>query len=385
MDFPFDEAPCGLLTTLSDGIITQVNRTFCRWLGREAGDLNAKVRLQELFTVGGRIFHQTHLMPLLQMQGSASEVKLELIHRDGSPIPMVLNAVMKVHAGEKHFEYAIFVAKDRDKYERELLISRRKAEELLAKEQLAQQALAKARQEVEMQRQVAEDRAVFAEQMVAIVSHDLRNPLTVIRMSAHVVGLGELSPNQLRALERISTSTARATRLIADLLDFSRARLGGGMPVLRKSLDLHATVLEVVDDLRAAYPQRVLIHETVGEPTCLASADRLAQMIGNLVANAVRYGAEDRQITIRSGTHENTFSVAVSNEGAAIPAAALPYLFDPLTRGGGAHDGSEGIGLGLYIVREIARAHGGLASATSNCGVTTFTAVMRRFDPDDPQ
>jgi sigma-B regulation protein RsbU (phosphoserine phosphatase) len=101
---------------------------------------------------------------------------------------------------------------------------------------------------------MAEDRALFAEQMIGIVSHDLRTPLSVIRLSAHVLGMGELSSNQLGALGRLSNSVSRANRLIVDLLDFTQARLGRGLQVSLKPLDLHAVVADCVDDLRLAFP-----------------------------------------------------------------------------------------------------------------------------------
>jgi sigma-B regulation protein RsbU (phosphoserine phosphatase) len=364
-------AACGLLTTSPAGLILQANRTFCDWIGRSADDLVGRIKLQELFTMGGRIFHQTHWAPLLQLQGSVSEVKLALVHANGESIPIVLNAVRREVDGAVHHDVAVFVAEDRHRYERELILARTRAEELLAKEKAMQQELAAALAERDRQKIVAQDRALFAEQMMAIVSHDLRNPLSVIRMSGTLIGMGELSDGQQRALERLSRSTARATRLISDLLDFSQARMGSGLRVDLEPLDLHAAVADAVQDLQLAFDPHKLIHLSVGEGTCLASGDRLTQLIGNLVSNAVAYGVDDRPVTITSRVGHDEFSLMVHNEGPVIPPELLPTLFDAMTRGDAKDHGSHSVGLGLFIVREIARAHGGVMEVRSAAGAGT--------------
>jgi sigma-B regulation protein RsbU (phosphoserine phosphatase) len=295
---------------------------------------------------------------------------------------MVFNAVRRAGQGRAWHELAAFLANDRHQYEKELLLARRRAEALLARQQEAQRELALAEAERDRQRAVAEDRALFAEQMLAIVSHDLRNPLSVIRMSAHLIGMGELSSNQLRALERLTSSTGRAARLIADLLDFSQARLGGGLQVALKPIDdLQALVAESVEDLRLAFPGRTLLHEAHGHGACMASADRLAQLIGNLVANAVAYGAADAPVVVRAGVTSDSAWIEVVNQGPPLPEALLPRLFDPMTRGKGAEERSQGVGLGLFIIDQIARAHGGSMAAASAEGVTRFRATWPRTPP----
>src|SRR5688572_9933843 len=127
----FEEAACGLLLTGADGTIRRVNRTFCRWTGRPAEALVGQRKVQDLLTMGGKIFHQTHWAPLLQMQGSVAEVKLDVLHCDGHTLPMVMNVVRRRHPGGTFDEISTFVAEDRNKYEKELLLARRRAEELL--------------------------------------------------------------------------------------------------------------------------------------------------------------------------------------------------------------------------------------------------------------
>jgi sigma-B regulation protein RsbU (phosphoserine phosphatase) len=374
----YDLAPCGLLVTSTDGLIDRVNATFCSWIGRGADELVGRVRIQDLFTVGGRIFHQTQWAPLLQMQGSVAEVKLEVMHPDGRRIPMVFNAVRRVSEARTWHELAAFVADDRDKYERELVLARRHAEDLLAKEQAAQAALGAAQVDRDRQRAVAAERGRFAEQMMAIVSHDLRNPLSVIRMSATLIGMGDLSSNQLRALERLTSSTSRATRLIADLLDFSQAKLGGGLQIRRQAVDLHALVADSVEDFRIAYPGRSIEHRQAGTGSCEASADRFVQLLGNLMSNALAYGDSSLPVVVSSAIMERSFSIAVKNSGPPIDPQAMPTLFDTMTRSSDLN-GHHSVGLGLFIVRAIAAAHGGEVGVVSSAEAgTTFTAEFPR-------
>src|SRR5215210_2161862 len=123
----YDAAPCGLMVTDSAGLVLRVNATASRWLGYTADELAGKVRWRDLLTVGGRIFHQTHLAPLLRMQGSVAEVKLELRHKDGKSLPMILNMAERAEDTDLQVHLALFVTEDRHKYERELLLERKRA------------------------------------------------------------------------------------------------------------------------------------------------------------------------------------------------------------------------------------------------------------------
>jgi phosphoserine phosphatase RsbU/P len=361
----FDAAACGLLQTSDDGTFLRVNRRFCDWVGYSAEALIGRRRFQDLLTMGGRIFHQTHWAPLLRMQGSISEVKLEVVHHGGATIPMVINALRRAQGGVMVHEIAAFVARDRDKYERELVQSRKRLEELVS-EATRLQAEAK-------------DRALFAEQMVGIVSHDLRNPLSSIAMGTVLLARGDLTDSQHRTLSRISRSTERANRLIADLLDFTQARLGKGLTVSLKSIDLHEAISDTVEELALVYPARSLKHLRLGEGACMADPNRLAQLVGNLVSNAVTYGKPQTPVTVTSAIEPNAFSIAVHNQGEAIPQQTQADIFQPMTRGANATNADRSVGLGLFIVREISRAHGGSAhvKSTPEDG-TTFSAVVPR-------
>ena len=371
----YEQAPCGLMLTDPDGTIRRVNTTFCRWIGADAADLVDKVRVQHLLTMGGRIFHQTHWAPLLQIQGSVAEVKLDMVHRgDGRRLPMLLNAIRRVHGGQVFDELSVAVAEDRHTYERELLQARRRAEQLLLQERQMQQALEQTKEQLRQALDAAQDRALFAEQLIGIVSHDLRTPLQAIRLGTQMLARTPLDEAQLKTVNNVLRSSRRAQRLVEDLLDFTVARVGRGLTVTLQPLDLHQALADTVDELRAAYPRHQFELRHRGKAAVTADAARIAQLVGNLVANATAYGAPGRPITIASDTFsDGGFTVSVHNEGPPIDAALLPRLFDPMVRGDAPATGRS-VGLGLFIVREIARAHGGRVDVASAEGEgTRFT------------
>ncbi|HYE40476.1 MAG TPA: HAMP domain-containing sensor histidine kinase, partial [Ramlibacter sp.] len=289
----YDAAPCGLLLAGSDGIIRHANATLCGWLHCKPADLVGQRRFHELLTMGGRIFYQTHLQPLLRMQASVAEVKLELKRDDGQPLPVMVNIAERAWQGETLLHVAIFVAEDRHKYERELLLQRRRAEDLFTQHLRDQEDLQAARAQ-------AEDRAQFAEQMVGVVSHDIRNPLSVIHMSALLLERGLGAEQQKAAVARVSRAVQRAQHLIGDLLDFTQARLGGGIAVRRTEVDLHQAIGDSVAELAVAFPQCPLRHERSGDGRMRADADRIVQAVGNLVANAVAHGDAGGAVTVRT-------------------------------------------------------------------------------------
>lgn len=354
----YDLAPCGLLLTDDDGLLLRANATFCGWLGMAPEALVGKRRFQDLLTVGGRIFHQTQWMPLLRMQGSVAEVKLD-IQRDGkAPLPMLMNAIRREHDGGAVHELALFIAKDRQAYERELLLARKRAEQLH-----------------DEQRKTRE----FAEQMMAIVGHDLRTPLGTIRTGADVLKLVDL-PERIRPLQgSIERAADRALHMVNDLLDLTAARLGRTISLKARDIDLHETIAGLVAEIALGHPQAVLEHRPSGDGRCFADPLRLGQLAGNLVANAIVYGAPGAPIVISTSVEGGQCTLSVRNAGPPIPESQHAMLFQPMVRGTDVGTETRSVGLGLYIVSEIARAHGGeVALASSTEAGTEFVARFPR-------
>ncbi|MBN1209820.1 MAG: GAF domain-containing protein [Myxococcaceae bacterium] len=225
-------------------------------------------------------------------------------------------------------------------------------------------------------------RTEFEQQLIGIVSHDLRNPLGAITMAA---GLLQASPGlnerQLKAASRIASSCERATRLIRDFLDFTQARLGSGLPLKRRPMDLHEVTRHVVDEVLQAHPDRQVLVETSGDGQGEWDPDRIAQVLTNLVGNALAYSPQGTRVSVKTHSEPGSTLLSVHNHGTPISPELLPRLFEPLTRGAptsGQH--SRSIGLGLYIVREIVRGHGGGVDVTSSQETgTTFTVRLPRI------
>jgi signal transduction histidine kinase/CheY-like chemotaxis protein len=222
-------------------------------------------------------------------------------------------------------------------------------------------------------------RTEFEQQLIGIVSHDLRNPLGAITMAA---GLLQASPGlterQLKAAQRIGSSCERATRLIRDFLDFTQARLGTGIPLKRRAMDLDDVTRHVVDEVLQAHPERQVQVEPIGDCHGEWDPDRVSQVLTNLVGNALAYSPPTTSVQVRTRKEPGFALLEIHNEGTPISPELLPRLFEPLTRGtptAGQH--SRSIGLGLYIVREIVRGHGGSVEVASSQETgTTFTVRL---------
>ncbi|HEX5753309.1 MAG TPA: ATP-binding protein [Archangium sp.] len=228
--------------------------------------------------------------------------------------------------------------------------------------------------------------AEFRERFLGIVGHDLRNPLNAITLSARVLLVSEALPErELKAVRRIASSADRMARMISELLDFTRSRLGGGMPVDPCLADLSVICREALEELETSHPGSRLSLRVLGQGLGEWDAGRLSQVVSNLVGNALQYSPEGSPIRVTvDGRASHEVVLSVHNEGAPIPGDVLPELFEPFRRGTreNAHHGG-GLGLGLYIVQQIILAHGGTLGAESHAGDgTTFTARLPRENPD---
>lgn len=217
--------------------------------------------------------------------------------------------------------------------------------------------------------------AELREQFIAVLGHDLRNPLASIAAVARRFRKAALSEEEFGYLDLMQNSVRRMAGLIDNVLDFARGRLGDGLTLTRAAQDLAPVLQQVVGELQAHAPGRQidLVLDLKRPVDC--DPARIGQLLSNLLGNALAYGIPARPITVSAQTGLQQFELSVTNHGAPIPPEILGKLFQPFSRGAG-QDKQEGLGLGLYIASEIARAHGGMLSATSTVDETRFVLRM---------
>ena len=345
----FQHAACGLLLCAADGTIVQANATFCGWLGYGAGELLGKKKLQDLLTIGGRVFHQTHWLPLMQVQGSVSEVLLDMRQRQGQSVPMLFNAVRREHDGVAYDEIAVFVASDRRKYEQQLQLARKEAGVL--NEQLA-----------------AADRR--KDEFLATLAHELRNPLAPMRNVLEVLRLAQLDNPQLCwARDVLGRQVGHMTHLVDDLTEVSRITRGR-LELRRASVELAPVVdaaLHSVAELAAQSGHSVHVQQWPQPIWLDADATRLGQMIANLLTNAVKYTPANGVIGLEVTCMENVVHITVRDSGIGIAPEHLNTVFDMFSQLEPALSRAQGgLGIGLSLVRGLAELHGGTVSARSD-------------------
>lgn len=231
---------------------------------------------------------------------------------------------------------------------------------------------------------VDESRELF----LATLGHDLRNPLNAIVVSsALLAGSGQLDEENTEIASQMSGFAKVMAGMIDDLLDFTRTRLGGGMPISATRTDLEHLCHEVLLEFRAAHPHRPLRFESSGDTSGEWDAARLRQVVSNLVANAIQYGDDATPVEVSARGEESDVLLAVRNEGPSISSSALPTIFDPFFRAAEvATKHRPGVGLGLYIARQIVIAHGGRIEVTSDETTgTVFTARLPRRNTADSE
>jgi sigma-B regulation protein RsbU (phosphoserine phosphatase) len=352
----YENAPCGYLSIKPNGRIVKANATFSKWMGWPADQLIGK-RFLDLLNIAGRIFYETHFAPLLRMQGFFNEVALDLVTQQGQRLPVLVNAAERRDATGKHLftRLTIFNATDRRRYERELVEARAALEASLLDERAT---------------------SSLREQFIAVLGHDLRNPLSAISVGAEL--LLKTAPNdRTRSMATlIQGSASRMASLIDNVMDFARGRLGGGLTLeWTPDASVDALLQQVVSELRTSAPDRIIDADIALGMLVNCDTRRIGQLASNLLGNAITHGACDKPIRLGAAVSDGWFELFVANAGDPIPSATLEKIFEPFERGA-LRSSLQGLGLGLYISNQIAKAHGGNLTVVSTPAETCFTFRM---------
>jgi len=217
--------------------------------------------------------------------------------------------------------------------------------------------------------------AELREQFIAVLGHDLRNPLASVRAGVHLLGKRPAQDRAEMILAQMLGSVDRMANMIDNILDFARGRLGGGLTLQRRSVEIDIVLRQIVAELAIGHPGCAIDIACGCDRPIDCDPQRLSQLLSNLVGNALTHGAADTPIAVRCAIEGDQFMLSVSNAGDEIPLSARAQLFHPFSRGK-AGGNREGLGLGLYIASEIAAAHGGDLTVSSSPSETRFTFRM---------
>lgn len=352
----YENAPCGYISIGSNGRIVRSNLTLSAWIGIDRKDLLGK-RTKDILTIHSAIFYETHVAPLLRMQGSFDEVALDFVKANGEKLAVLANVAERRDDKGNHLftRLTILKATERRRYERELVEARTAAERGLQIERAASE---------------------LQEQFIAVLGHDLRNPLAGIEGGLRLITKKLEADTDPALIDLMLQSIRRMRRLIDDVLDLTQSRLGGGIQLnIEHEQQLEPVLAQVIDELHIAFPERVIKRQFNIAETVDFDQGRIGQLLSNLIGNALTHGADHEPIHVAAATQDNKLHISVSNAGEPIPPATMERLFQPFYRGQGKST-RKGLGLGLYIASQIAEAHGGALSVHSDEQKTTFTLVM---------
>ena len=355
----YENAPCGYLSLRPDGRIDRTNRTFAEWTGYAAEDLPG-MRFSDLLNMAGRIFFETHVAPILRMQGFFDEFAIDLLAKSGTRVAAIANARERRDdiGGLLFTRLTVLRATDRRRYERELIDARTQSDGLktVLEERLRQER----------------ENAELREQFIAVLGHDLRNPLASIAAGARLMLKAKTPEDGLRLESMMQSSVGR---MADSVMDLARGRLGGGISLSKSITAIEPVLDQVVAELAAAHPERSIETHFELETPIFCDPARVGQLFSNLLGNAISHGAPDQLICVVATTRLRAFELAVANGGAPIPEDARKRLFQPFYRGA-ARAPSEGLGLGLYIAAEIAKTHDGTIEVDTSEAETRFTFRM---------
>jgi phosphoserine phosphatase RsbU/P len=351
----FENAPCGYLLLTPEGRITKANATCARWIG-ESADALAGRHLRDLLPVAARIVYETNLAPILRLQHGFEEVALDLLKVNGERLPVLANASLQRDESNHPVEVRVILvrAAERRGYEQDLQKREAVAVRRLADEQAE---------------------SVLREQFIAVLGHDLRNPLAAVSSGVRLL---QRDPSKEKAdliAGMLNASVMRMTGMIENVLDFARGRLGGGISLQRGPADLENAIRQVIAELKNAEPGRRIDDRYDLPPTVNCDPARLSQMVSNLVGNALSHGDAATFVQVVAFTSGRTLEISVANGGAPIPEERMASLFDPFSYEPLSAP-RQGLGLGLFIASEIAKSHGGELTACSSELETRFTFRM---------
>ncbi len=352
----YQNALCGFVSIDNHGVILQANNTLLQWLGFEKEEVIEKQTFPALLTMGGKIYFETHLMPLLQMQGGFTEVQLELRGANDKRIPVLLNAIGSDDGDPKsiHYHFTIIDITYRKRYEKELLLARKDAED-----------------KAQRLREINEDLERFAH----TASHDLQAPLrTLVGMISLLKKKKLIAEGSGKYFDLIEKNAKRMRLMVHDLLDHARVDKGNELFDL---VDLNEVCEQAREALAAAEESDAADYQIETLPKVSGSEIQLVRLFQNLFSNAIKYRSDSKPlIKVESAEREDFYAISVSDNGIGFEQEHAERIFEFMERLHSS-DKIEGTGIGLSSCKRIVKNHGGEIWATSSPGKgSTFTFTL---------
>ena len=390
MEDILDQAPCGFISFGDDSAIHLINSTLLDRLGYSRDDVTGKP-FEELLTVGGKIFHQTHFFPLIKLHGTAREVFLLLRAKGGESVGVLCNARRTRRNGSSQIDCVMMEVVERRKFEEALLEARKVAEhanEVLEEQavelELQQQLLQEQAAELEEQRAAADQANVAKSNFLAVMSHELRTPLNAIGGYVQLMAMGVHGPvtsEQEEALDRIDRSQRHLLRLINDVLNLSRIEAGRvdyavGPISLASVVQSVLPMVEPQSEAKGIALQVAVPRRLDGQ----GDRDKVQQILLNLLTNAVKFTPAGGTLCIEGNQDATHSHLRVIDTGLGIPEDMLEKIFEPFVQVDASKSrAAEGTGLGLAISRDLARGMGGDLTVQSTIGSgSTFQLSLPR-------
>ncbi|MEO8405264.1 MAG: PAS domain-containing sensor histidine kinase [Chitinophagaceae bacterium] len=350
-----DHALCGYATTDTQGVIILANNKLADWLQIPIEEIKGR-KFSDILAVGGRIYYETHLGPLLRMQGHVDEVAVQLLAKNGDRFPVLLNAYeRRDEQGQPMFiRLLIIKATDRLKYEANIQEEKRR----LASEILDQR-----------------DRIKLRDQLIAILGHDLRNPLSSIISGTDFLQQSLQNETDKLLVNIVQRSANRMSELINNIMDFARTRLGTGIVLELSDAKLQPMLQHIVQELHVQFPKRQINFQFHIDEPVFCDGSRICQLFSNLLANALTHGDASAPVEVQAIHQKHHFELSISNQGTPIPQNMIDHIFEPFTREK-TRPSHNGLGLGLYIASQISHAHQGTLICTSTVEKTVFLFQM---------
>lgn len=372
----YEQAPCGYVSTTADGRIVRVNQTFADLIAAGREELMSGKRFSDLLTIGGRIFYETHFVLMLRLHREVSEIALDFHRPDGTAVPTLVTAVQKRDAAGNPVvnRMTVFNATERRRYEQELLITRRRAEEVAAELARVNTELSKSNAAL---LKANEDLGQFA----YAASHDLQEPLRTMTIYAQLLARGYqnvLDDEAHGFIANIVEGSGRMQALIQDLLSFSQAQ---GTQLVLRSTDMSQVLAAALTNLHSSIEETraAISHDAL--PVVTVDAARIAQVFQNLVGNAIKYRKPDQapRIQVSASRESDGWTFSVQDNGLGFDPLYADQIFGMFKRLHGKE--IPGTGIGLAICKKIVESHGGTISVTSIPGTGSqfsFTLPERR-------